>query len=363
MGKILILGNKDRDILNFRQEIIIRLVKEHEVHVVSPKGDYGNQLVELGCTLHNIALSRHGKNLLEEIKLFLNYLKLIRELKPTIVLTFSIKPNLYGSLVCRILKTPCAPNITGLGTALNEEGFLKTLLLKMYKICLGKCPMVFFQNSANLAYFKEKGFVKENYVLLPGSGVNLERHPYEKYPSDDGIVEFLFVGRIMRDKGVREFVSAAKEIKEKYSCARFKMVGMIEPDYAKEFETLEADKYVELFGMSDDVHSFMKEADVVVVPSYHEGMSNVSLEAAATGRPVICSDIPGCREIVDDSVTGFKFEVKNTQDLVSKMEEFIALPFEDKEKMGVNGREKIEQQFNRELVVAEYAKLAKQEWI
>lgn len=164
----------------------------------------------------------------------------------------------------------------------------------------------------------------------------------------------------MRDKGVREFVCAAKEIKEKYPCARFKMVGLIEPDYEKEFQTLEADKYVELFGMSDDVHSFMKAANVVIVPSYHEGMSNVSLEAAATGRPVICSDIPGCMEIVDDGVTGFKFEVKNTQALISKMEEFIALPFEEKERMGVNARGKIEQQFNREIVVAEYVKLAKQ---
>ncbi len=360
MGKILILGNKDRDILNFRQEIIVELAKEHEVHVVSPEGDYGNQLVELGCTLHNIALSRHGKNPLEEIKLFFNYLKLIKKLKPTMVFTFSIKPNLYGSLACRILKTPCVPNITGLGTALNEEGLLKKILLKMYKVCLDKSYMVFFQNTANLTYFKEKGFVKENYVLLPGSGVNLERHPYEKYPSEDGIIEFLFMGRIMRDKGVGEFVSAAKEIKEKYSCAKFKMVGMIEPDYEKEFETLEAGKYVELFGMSDDVHSFMKEAHVVVVPSYHEGMSNVSLEAAATGRPVISSKIPGCMEIVDDGITGFSFEAKNIQALVSKMEEFIVLPFEAKEKMGINGRKKIEQQFNRAFVVAEYAKIAKQ---
>ena len=360
MGKILILGNKDRDLLNFRQETIKALVKEHQVHIVAPKGEYGKHLVDLGCTLHNIALSRRGKNPLEELSLFLNYLKLIKKLKPTMVFTFSIKPNLYGSLACRLLKIPCAPNVTGLGTALNEDGLLKKILLKMYGVCFGKCHTVFFQNTANLTYFKENGFVKDNYILLPGSGVNLKRHPYEDYPEDDGITEFLFIGRIMRDKGVFEYVSAAKAIKEKYPSTRFKMVGMVEADYEKAFAELKAEKYVEVYGMTDDVHTFITNADAVVVPSYHEGMSNVSLEAAATGRPVISSDIPGCKEIVDDGVTGFSFEVKNIQSLVSKIEAFIALAHEEKVEMGKKGREKVAQQFNRDAVVAEYMKVAGQ---
>ncbi len=357
MAKVVILGNKDRDLLNFRQETIIELVKNHQVLVVSPKGDYGEQLEALGCSVHSIELSRHGKNPLEEIKLFLSYMSFLKKEKPDMVFPFSIKPNLYGSLACRILKIPCAPNITGLGVAMNNGGFVKNLLLKMYKVCLKKSHTIFFQNSANLQYFKDKGFVKDNYVLLPGSGVNLDRYPYEEYPQDDGKTDFLFVGRIMKDKGVEEFVEAAKQIKEKYPQTAFKMVGLIEPDYEDEFKKLEPEKHVELFGLSDDVHGFMTRADAVVVPSYHEGMSNVSLEAAATGRPVISSRIPGCMEIVDDGITGISFNVKDVTALVEALEKFILLSQKQRRDMGIKGRKKIEEQFNRTLVVKEYAKL------
>lgn len=359
MSKVVIIGNKDRDLYNFRQETIIALVKEHQVLAISPKGDYGEQLLSLGCEVHNIDLSRHGKNPVEEVKLFFSYLKFLRKEKPDMVFTFSIKPNLYGSLACRILKIPCAPNITGLGVAMNNGGKVKDLLLKMYKVCLKKSHTVFFQNSANLEYFKSKGFVKENYVLLPGSGVNLERYPYEEYPEDDGKTDFLFVGRIMKDKGVEEFVQAARQIKDRYPKTTFRMVGLIEPDYEEEFNKLEPERYVELFGLTDDVHGFMTKADAVVVPSYHEGMSNVSLEAAATGRPVISSRIPGCMEIVDDGVTGYSFEVKNVNAIVDALERFVSLPYQQRRDMGIKGRKKIEEQFNRTLVVEEYVKLLK----
>lgn len=359
MGRIVVIGNTDYGLMLLRRETIEGLAKEHEVHAICPDGECIEQLEVLGCKIHCVELSRHGQNPFQEMKLFFSYIGLLKNIKPTMVFTFSIKPNLYGCLACRLLKIPYAPNITGLGVALQNDTLLRKLLLKMYKVCLKKSKVVFFQNSANLEFFKQQGIVKDNYVLLPGSGVNVDRHCFEEYPQDTGKTEFLFIGRIMRDKGVREFVEAAKIIKQSYPDTVFKMVGDAETDYAEEFKTLQAEQYVEIYPSTDDVHSFMKQASVIVVPSYHEGMSNVSLEAAATGRPVISSKIPGCMEIVDEAVNGYSFEVKNSQALAEVMERFINLPYAERAKMGAEGRAKIERQFNRQIVVNEYKKISR----
>ncbi|MBR0535932.1 MAG: glycosyltransferase family 4 protein [Clostridia bacterium] len=360
MSKIAILGNLEMGLLLFRREIIEGLVREgHQVYAVSPEDGYTAQLEELGCKVCHVNLSRHGMNPLSELKLMMAYVKLFKKLKPDMVFSFSIKPNLYGGMACRLLKIPCVPNITGLGVALQNDTTVRKVLLAGYKVALKKSPVVFFQNSANLNFFREKGIVKDNFILLPGSGVNLQRNCFEEYPEDDGVTSFLFLGRIMRDKGVREYIEASKLIKEKYPHTRFIMVGELEKDYAEEFERLDAQSFVELYEKTDDPHSFITRADAVVVPSYHEGMSNVSLEAAAAGRPIISSRIHGCMEVVDDGVNGFSFTVKDEKALAQVMEKFIELPHSAKEQMGKEGRKKVEREFDRQRVVDEYIKIAR----
>lgn len=360
MGKIVVIGNADFGLWLLRRETIEGLVAHgHEVHALCPDGSCVEKLKSLGCQVHCTELSRHGTNPLQELKLFLTYLRFFKKVKPTMVFTYSIKPNLYGGLATRLLKIPYVPNITGLGVAMQNDTPLRKVLLKMYKLCLKKSELIFFQNSANLEFFKEQGLVGENYVLLPGSGVNTDRHAFEEYPAQEEKTSFLFVGRLMRDKGVYEYIEAAKQIKEKYPDVIFRMVGDAEADFSEEFKALGAEECIQVYPATDDVHSFMKNASAVVVPSYHEGMSNVSLEAASTGRPVISSKIPGCMEIIDEGVNGYSFEVKNSQALAEAMERFINLPYEERVRMGVAGRKKVEKEFNRETVVNEYIKAAR----
>ncbi len=360
MGRVVVIGNADYGLWLLRRETIEGLVAQgHQVYAICPPGSCVEKLEQIGCKVCCTELSRHGTNPLQELKLFFAYLKLFRKIKPTMVFTFSIKPNLYGSLAARLLKIPYAPNITGLGVAMQNDTTLRKVLLKMYRLCLKRSKVIFFQNSANLEFFKEQGLVKDNFVLLPGSGVNVDRHPYEEYPADTGETSFLFVGRFMRDKGVCEYIEAAKLLREKYPNAVFRMVGETESDFAEEFAKLEAERYVEIYPTTDDVHFFMKNANAIVVPSYHEGMSNVSLEAASAGRPVISSKIPGCMEIIEEGVNGYSFQVKNVTALAEAMERFINLPYEQRVKMGVAGRKKIEKEFNRQLVVNEYIEIAR----
>lgn len=352
--RVLILANNASGLYDFRNELLLRLLKEHEVHVSLPDEEDVPEIAEEGCIVHHTFLERRGMNPVKDGKLMIQYLKLIRQVKPDVVLTYTIKPNIYGSLSCRLLKIPYIVNITGLGSAFENDGMLRKLVVFLYKTALKKASCVFFQNAKNKDIFAEFGIEGKKARLVPGSGVNLDRHIFEEYPGENESVRFLFVGRIMKEKGIDELLYAAEKIKQEFPEVIFELAGSYEDDYKELIEEKEKAGIVEFIGYQKVIHPFYKKASAAIMPSYHEGMSNVVLEAAATGRPVLASDIPGCREGFDDGITGIGFEPRDSQAFYEAVKKFLRLSYEERKEMGKNARKKIECEFDRKIVVQSY---------
>ena len=352
--KVLILANNASGLYDFRNELLLRLLKEYEVHVSLPDEEDVPEIAEEGCIVHHTFLERRGMNPVKDSKLMLQYLKLMRQVKPDVVLTYTIKPNIYGSLCCRMLKVPYIVNITGLGSAFENEGMLRKLVVFLYKMALKQASCVFFQNSRNRDILKGFGIKGKKERLVPGSGVNLDRHIFEKYPEKEEPVKLLFVGRIMKEKGIDELLYAAEKIKQEFSDVIFELAGSYEDDYQELIEEKEKAGIVQFIGYHKIIHPFYKKASAALMPSYHEGMSNVVLEAAATGRPVLASDIPGCREGFDDGVTGIGFMPRDSEAFYEAVKRFLKLSYEERKEMGKNARKKIERDFDRKIVVESY---------
>lgn len=350
--KVLVLANFGMGLYQFRKELLTNLIqKKCDVFISLPEDEYVEKMVDMGCIYVKTEFNRRGINPLADLRLIYQYIKIMREIMPDIVLTYTIKPNVYGGIACRITKVPYVTNITGLGTSIEKKGLLKIITLMMYRLGLSKASCVFFQNTSNQEFFVNNGIVKGNNRLLPGSGVNLHQHRFEPYPEEAAPLRFVFIGRMMKAKGIDELIQAAKIIKEKYPQVNFDLVGGCEEYYDQKLKELNRDGIINYHGKQEDVHEFLASSHAIILPSYHEGLANVLLEAASTGRPILASKVPGCIETFDDSVSGFGFEVKNADKLVEAVEKFIQLPHEHKKMMGIAGRKKMEKQFDRDFVV------------
>lgn len=357
MSKILLLANHDIVIYNFRLELIEKLISDgHTVVVSSPYGERIDELVGLGCVFCETKVDRHGINPLKELKLISQYKKLIKQENPDYVFTYTIKPNIYGSIACRKLKVPCVVNITGLGNAVEKKGFMQKMCVFLYKYALKKVKKVFFQNVENMQFFTDNKIAIGKHELLPGSGVNLQRFTAKPYPTSQDI-HFAFIARIMKEKGIEEYLEMAKIIKQKYPNVVFHVCGFCEQNYEQELAKLNEEGIVNYHGMIKDVCCFLDEIHCVILPSYHEGMSNTLLESAASARPIIASDCAGCRETVDNGVSGYLVNVKDVDDLVASVEKFISLTNEERIKMGLAGRVKVEKEFDRRIVVEKYVEM------
>ena len=353
--KILILANSDSGLYQFRKELIEQLSKKNKVVCSVPDTDgFIGKLKKLGCKCVITGIDRRGVNPIKDLRLFFTYLKLIRRFHPDVVLTYTIKPNVYGGIASRMTHTSYLANITGLGTAIENGGLLSKLSLFLYRIGLKKSSCIFFQNRSNLEFFEKKGIVRDNECLLPGSGVNIETHYLEDYPRDEFPFRFLFVGRVMKDKGIEELLGAVRILSERELNIVLDVVGACDEDYQDILKEYEADGLIKYHGKKDDVHPFYANAHCVVLPSYHEGMANVLLEAASTGRPVIATRIPGCMETFDEGVSGLGCDVYDTMSLVSAMTKMYSLPMEERRKMGLAGRKKVSEKFDRSIVVKSY---------
>lgn len=352
--KILILANNAGGLYDFRNELLLRLLGEYEVHVSLPDAEEVPELEREGCIIHPTALDRRGINPFRDIKLLYAYYQLIKKLKPAAVLTYTIKPNIYGGLCCRLLRIRYIVNITGLGSAFEKEGLLKRLVVFMYRTSLKRAGCIFFQNDTNRDIFKQLKVITGKSRLLPGSGVNLTRHKAEEYPDTTEKIVLLFAGRLMREKGTEELLYTAKKIHMDYPEVIFKIAGTYEEDYKSRIEEGIRAGYIVMEGYQKEIHPYYKEAWAVLMPSYHEGMNNVILEAAATARPVLASNIPGCREGYEEGITGLGFLPADKEDMYRKVKEFLQLPYEEKRKMGQEGRRKMEKEFDRRIVVEAY---------
>lgn len=352
---VLFIVNSDIVIYNFRLELVEKLIEEgYTVHISSPYGKRIDFLVSMGAVFHETEMVRHGMNPFQEIKLLNFYKKLIKEVDPIIVLTYTVKPNIYGGIAARLEKVPFISNITGLGIAIENGGPKQKLLNALYKIGLKGSQIVFFQNEANKDYMLSRNIVSSRYDILPGSGVNVDRFNFEPYPDENANLIFSVIGRIMEDKGTGELIEAAKIVKEKHPQAKFRLIGYFDDDYEDIVKQAVSRGYVEYCGSQIDVKPFIKDSFAIIQPSHHEGMSNTLLESASMGRPVIASDIPGCRETFDEGISGFGFKVKDSYSLAETINKFIELPYEEKQKMGQNGRTKMETEFARSIVVDKY---------
>lgn len=355
---ILIISNTIRGLHSFRKEVIKAICDlGYKVYISVPdesrKAEY---FKEIGCTIILTAFNRRGTNPLSDFRLMLTYRKLMRQLNPVAVLTYTVKPNIYGGMAARLCKIPQLANVTGLGDAVENGGWLQKLTVFLYKVGLKKSHKVFFQNASNRDFFIRKGITDKSSVLLPGSGVNLQLHQYQEYPADEGKIRFLFIARLLKDKGTDEFFEAATVIKNKYPQTDFQIVGRVEGEYQEKLDKLESEGIVHFYGLQLDVRSFIGAVECTVMPSYHEGMSNVNLESAANGRPVITTNVPGCRETVSDGLTGYLIEPRSSKSLIEAMERFIMLPYNQKVLMGQEGRKKVEKEFDRSIVIDAYLK-------
>ena len=361
MKKILIVANFDVGLYNFRRELLTELLKAYEVHIALPDGEFVPKMQQMGCVFHETKLERRGMNPLHELELLHTYRKVMKEVQPDAVLTYTIKPNLYAGMICSGKKIPFITNITGLGTAVEGDGLLQKVMIRLYRHAMRGVTRLYFQNRTNEQYFTEKKIGLGKHDMLPGSGVNLERFPYLEYPPEGKPIEFLFISRVLKEKGIDQYLGMAEAIKKKYPDTVFRILGFCEDDdskpdsYRNKIRTLEENGIVSFEGMQEDVHPFLKNSQCTVHPSFYpEGMSNVCLESAASGRPVITTKRAGCRDTVEDGVTGLLVEERNTEDLIRTMEQFLQMPYEKRKEMGIKARQKMEREFDRRIVVEKY---------
>lgn len=359
--KILIVANDTTFIYKLRKEIILEFINEgHEVVIVAKLLRFVKELDSMGCSLIDFDFHRIATNPVNDLILFKNIYKLIKREKPDIIFTNSIKPNVYFGIGSKLLKIPMIPNISGLGRALEYPGVLQKISIILYKMGMTGASIVLFQNEFNKNFFRSKKIISDNKenIVLPGSGVNLDEYNVLEYPKSEDI-NFLFIGRIRQEKGIDYIINSAQKLHEKYPNIKFDLCGLCEDaKYLEIFKKFNELDFIEYHGEIEDLSEFYKKAHCIVHPTYYpEGMSNVLLEACSHARPIITTDRPGCREIVDDGYNGYMIKTRNQEQLDSALEKFINLNYEDKLKMGLNGREKIENNFDRRFVVSQYMKI------
>ena len=349
--KILILANSAGGLCDFRDQFLDKLAEEYTVAVSVPDEVKKEELEARNIRVYMTPINRRGINPIEDLKLYLSYARLMKEVKPDLVITYTIKPNIYGGFCASRLKIPYIATITGLGTAFEKNGLLLRLVVSMYRVGLKGAECIFFQNEENRNIFNKYGIAGKKDRLVMGSGVNLQKHCCEPYPEGDE-TRFLYVGRVMKAKGILEFAAAARSLHS--DKVFFDILGNCDEDYQGMLDALEQEGIIHQLGFHKDVHPYLTKASAVVVASYHEGMSNTLIEAAATGRPVIATNISGCMEAFEEGKTGFGFTPGRAEELIAALERFLELSYEKRSEMGREARKKMEREFDRKLVTASY---------
>ncbi len=357
MPKALILANSSSGLYDFRNELLVELMNNnYEIVISLPDNDKVKELSQEGCKVIHTDINRRGVNPVQDLTLFGAYIKLLKKENPDIVITYTIKPNIYGGFACRVLRKHYISTVTGLGSTFERGGTLLKLIVAMYKTALKNCDCLFFQNNENRNVFETHGIVAKKHETVNGSGVNLEKHRFEEYPGHrDDVTRFLYVGRLMKEKGTEEYLEASKKLHEKYDDkVSVTAIGYFDDDFEEKVKEAEKEGFFKMIPYQKDIHPYLREADVIVHPSYHEGMSNVLMEASATGRPVIASDISGCREIVDKDVSGFLIAPRDADSLFDAMDKFMQLDPDGRKNMGKAARDYVEQKFDRRSIILKY---------
>lgn len=353
MKKLLILSNSTSGLYDFRNELISLLIKnDYSVTAYNPEEDKAEELEKLGCRTVTLSMDRRSINPLKDLVLAGRYFKVIKAEKPDLIMTYTIKPNIYGGLMARLCGIKYAANITGLGSAFEKDSLVRRIASALYKKALKRVKVVFFENTGDREYFVNEGIIdRDRTVVLSGAGVNLDRFGYLEYPEDRGSFNFLFVGRIMREKGVDELFEAVKKLRSEGYDLKLSVLGYYEENYEDAINSGTKEGWLSYYGYQPDVRPFIAESHCFVLPSWHEGMANTNLECASSGRPVITSNIPGCMEAVTDGETGFLCEVKNTDSLTDAMRRMMKLSNAERAAMGRAGRSHMAECFDKNDVI------------
>jgi glycosyltransferase involved in cell wall biosynthesis len=358
---IALVANSAWNLYHFRGNLVRRLLLDgYRILIIAPHDDSSQKLVDLGCHVVVQPMDNKGTNPLADLQTMRALKRLYREHQPDLVLHFTIKPVIYGSFAARSLQIPVINTITGLGTAFLSESWLMRIVETLYRHSQRWPTRIFFQNPDDFKLFlSRKLVVEEKSACLPGSGVDLKHFMPAEYPTPSYPVKFLLIARLLRDKGIVEFVDAARHIRKSHPHTRFQLLGPLGAANRTALADGEVASWieegiVEYLGETDDVQPFLQVAHCVVLPSYREGTPRALLEAAAVGRPLIATDVPGCREVVDAGVNGLLCDVKNASSLAAAMRQFLDMPLEKQLEMGVAGRLKMEKEFDEKLVIAAY---------
>jgi glycosyltransferase involved in cell wall biosynthesis len=358
--KIVIALNTSWNIYNFRMNFIKVLLDEgHEVHTVAPADDFTHRLKLAGCIHHNLRMDSRGANPIKDLGLIIEFLLIYRKIRPDVVLQYTIKPNIYGTLAAALLRIPIINNVCGLGTVFLKKGFVSRIALLLYRWSFRYATKVFFQNPEDHKMFLELGLVPPAAAdLVPGSGVDLQRFYRAPYSKNETFT-FLLISRLITDKGIFEFIDAVRKLKETGVKARFQILGPKDPLHKRGIKLKTIDGWVrsglvEYLGTSEDVRHFIHSADCVVLPSYREGTPRTLLEAASSGRPIVATDVPGCHQVVVHNYNGLLCKVQSSGDLAEKMLAMTTMDEHLLRQMGENGRKKMETEFNENVVIEKY---------
>jgi len=360
--KIVISINTAWNLINFREGLIRALIAQgHEVLAVAPIDRHVDRVKSLGCRFLPIKINNRGTNPFEDLVLFVRFFLLLLNEKPDVFLAYTIKPNIYGSLAAHFLGIPVVNNIAGLGSVFVKKTLLTSVVRGLYKLSLCKAVKIFFQNEDDRSYFVQEGLVPHRLTdILPGSGVDLGRFEFTPQSDAGDCVRFLFIGRMLWDKGVGELVQAARQLKRRGFNFEVNLLGFLDVRNPSAIRSMQMDEWVKegilsYLGESDDVRPHIIGANCIVLPSfYREGVPRSLLEAASMGRPIITTDSVGCKEVVDDGINGFLCQPQNVDDLADKMERFIKLSAFARRQMGRRGRKKIELNFDEKIVISKY---------
>ena len=352
MKKILVITNHSYMLYRFRLDLLQELAKSHEVVLSMPFVGHEDDFRALGFRCIETNVDRRGINPKTDFSLLRTYRKLLKEEKPDLVITYSIKPNIYGGIACTSQGIPFCANVQGLGTAFQKP-FIARLVTLLYRYAFRRVRKVFFENEANAQEFRDRRILTpERQAVLHGAGIRLDRYPLSPYP-ENAVPHFLYLGRIMREKGIGELLEACKILHQEGYSFHLDLVGFFEDDYQSQVDELVSLGIATFHGFQETPLPYYVKSDCVVLPSYHEGMSNVLLEAAAVGRPLITGKIPGCMEAVDEDRSGYLINIKDTHSLVAAMKAFLSLSPDARKEMGLQGRKKMEKEFRKEDIIAQ----------
>lgn len=358
--RIAIVLNTSWNIYNFRMNFVRALLAEgHEVHTVAPHDEYTHFLVEAGCIHHDLKMDSRGANPIKDSLLIFELLGKYRKIKPDMILHYTIKPNVYGTLAAAVLRIPSINNVCGLGTIFLKKNWISSFAIALYKLAFLFPKKVFFQNPDDLQLFVSGKLIKPELAdILPGSGIDLSYFKPAAFSRNKKFT-FLLISRLITDKGIHEYIDAIKQLKSLGIDARFQLLGSKDPHHKRGIPLNVIDSWtnsglVEYLGTTKDVRPYITQADCIVLPSYREGTPRTLLEAASIAKPIITTDVPGCHHVVSHNYNGLLCKIKDAQDLAQKMETLIGFTDEALKSMGLNGRKKIESEFDETIVIKKY---------